>query len=352
MHIYDSLNNAGPQLAMLLSSHITDNAHFFVRNHGTTPILDPATHRLKITGTQRELSLSLEEIRRDYEKVTVPATLQCAGNRRDDMIGHAPIDDQLAWGVDAVSHAVWGGARLRDVIERAGGLLPDVAHFAFVGLDQVEGKDFTYGSSVPLEALDQTLLVYEMNGEPLPIEHGGPLRTIVLGYIGARCVKWLSEIHAQATPSDNYFQQVAYKLYPPNVTPDNVHESDGLMLGKSSLNCAITMPVSGSVHQLSRLVVGGYAVAGGERTVVRVDVSWDGGQTWQQADLIDPVQKYTWRRWRLEITLPNGDYELVARAVDSAANIQPEHVSAIWNFKGYMNNAWHRVKVRIEADQS
>src|SRR5215210_7417585 len=171
--------NAGPPPKLLRQSYITPTALFFVRNHGDVPKVEADAYRLEVTGrVLQPLTLSLDDIKNNFEHVDVSATLQCAGNRREELSAVKPIPNELGWGVDAISHAVWGGTRLRDVLaaasveSEAGFRL----HVEFGGLDETErhNKRFRYGSSIPLAKglSPEVILAYEMNSEPLTPVHG------------------------------------------------------------------------------------------------------------------------------------------------------------------------------------
>jgi sulfite oxidase len=342
--------NAGPP-AEHLGGFVTPVEHFFVRNHGDVPQVDEASYRLVLNGLMRKpMRISLDELRR-LPKVSVTATLQCAGNRRLELMEVTPIPNELGWGCEAVSTAEWKGVRLRDLLT-AVEPLPAARHVAFHALDETErhGHRFTFGGSIPLDKAlaPEVLLAYEMNGEPLPPVHGAPLRVVVPGYIGARSVKWLSTVTLQEEPSDNYFQAKAYRLFPPGVDHHNVDWDSGLMLGPFNVNSVITSPAEGASLPVGRptgtIAVRGFAYAG-EREVARVDVSADGGRTWTVAQLDSQSSRWAWRLWQAELDLPAGPHEIVCRAWDTAAQTQPDHPAQVWNFKGYMNNAWHRVRV-------
>jgi sulfite oxidase len=348
--------NAGPSSEDLCQSEITPEAFFFVRNHGSIPEMKAADYRLVMDGpVPIPLELTLEELHNRFPRVALPATLQCAGNRRQELAAVHPIPGELPWGTEAIGTAAWGGVRLVEVL-RAAGVEEAVAgcgHVAFTGLDEAErlGRSFHYGVSIPLDKAlrPEVLLAWEMNGRPLAPEHGYPLRLVVPGYIGARSVKWLSRITLRATPSDNYFQAQAYRLFPPQVRPETVDWDSGLMLGECNVSSVICSPAAGAVIAAGRGEVRGYAISGGGRTVERVDVSADGGRNWQTAEFAGDPSPWTWRLWQTAFELPAGQHELVVRAVDSAALTQPESVESVWNFKGYMNNAWHRVQVTVVA---
>jgi sulfite oxidase len=171
------------------------------------------------------------------------------------------------------------------------------------------------------------------------------LRAIIPGYIGARSVKWLSTIEVRSSPSPNYFYSRAYQLFPPQASAETVDWDRGIKLGDYPVNAVICSPQEGE-HIAGRSVrVHGYACAGGGRTIERVDLSTDGGKTWINARLDEQLSPWAWQLWNADLGLAPGINEIVARAWDSAANTQPEDVRQTWNFKGYLNNAWHRVRV-------
>jgi len=344
--------NGGVPLPLLREHAITPNDRFFVRNHGTIPHVDRTLYRLTINGlVDQPFRLSLDQLQRDFEHVTLTATLQCAGNRRTELLAVAPIPNELPWGAEAIGTATWTGVRLRDVLTAAG-VQPHAQHVAFAGLDDVErhGETFGFGGSITRRTAlsDDVLLAHTMNGEPLAPEHGFPLRVIVPGNVSARSVKWLGIITAQSEPSPNYFQQRAYRLFAPHDRIETVQWECGLMLNELGINAVICEPEPHALVAAGPIDVRGYAMAGGERTVARVDLSINGGATWVQAQLEGDDQPYVWQLWHAQFALPPGEHEIIVRAVDSAANTQPADLRDVWNFKGYMNNAWHRVRVHVE----
>jgi len=187
-----------------------------------------------------------------------------------------------------------------------------------------------------------------MNGETLPIAHGYPVRVIVPGYIGARSVKWLSNINIQDLPSENYFQQLAYKLFPRSITEKDADWSKGIMLNELNITSLIF-----SHHENDKVVKGichfhGIAYSGGGHTIERVDFSIDGGTNWLSAKLGSEIEKFAWRFWQIKVTLQQeGKVQLAVRAIDSACNTQPASIYDTWNWKGYMNNAYHRVNIIV-----
>jgi sulfite oxidase len=341
--------NAEPPRGALAEAPITAVDAFYARNHGPIPAVDPEAWRLVVDGmVGRPLSLSLAELQESFTERQVVATLQCAGNRRAGLLAFGDIPDEEPWGPGATSTARWSGVRLGDVLQ-AGGIQAGAAHVAFTAPDvsPLATPPQPYGGSVPrAKALaPETLLVWGMNDEPLPAVHGGPVRMIVPGYVGARSVKWVERVTAQARPSDNYFQATAYRLLPAEADPDQAGPGDGLSLGPLAVNADILVPDEGGKVAGGATTVKGYAFAGGDRAIARVDVSPDGGRTWQQADLDDQTSPWAWCHWQAAVDLPSGVTEIVARAWDCAANVQPESGRHLWNPKGYVNNSWARVTV-------
>ena len=340
--------NGEPPLELLRTAFFTPEELFFARNHGAVPEIDAGAFRIRVRGKVRnELELSLRELQENFPAHTRAVTLQCAGNRRAELAAMAPIPGELPWEAGAIGTAEWRGTTLRDVLRTAGVEL-EAGHVAFTGLDEVErhGQRFPFGGSIPLEKAlgSETLLAYEMNRTPLAPVHGFPLRAIIPGYIGARSVKWLAEVRVQETPSDNYFYDRAYQLFPAQARAETVDWASGIKLGELPVNSVICSPQDGQQVSGSPLRVQGFAISGGRR-IARVDVSGDGGQTWVTAELGSEDNPWTWRLWETSLELRPGLAEIVARAWDTATNSQPHAVQQTWNFKGYMNNAWHRVRV-------
>ncbi|WP_329459957.1 sulfite oxidase [Streptomyces sp. NBC_01497] len=341
--------NAEPPPGALAGRATTGLESFYSRNHGPIPDLDPDQWRLRVDGlVDRPLELSLTQLRGEFEEAEVTATLQCAGNRRAGLIAVRDIPGEDPWGPGATSTALWGGVRLADVLLRAG-LQAAARHVAFAAPDISDLADPSqpYGGSIPVHKAMEAgvLLTWSMNGQHLPRVHGGPLRVVVPGWIGARSVKWLTRITAQEQPSDNYFQATAYRVLPAEADPVRAGPGDGISLGSLALNCAILAPAEGAVLPSGPGRITGYALAGDDRRVARVDVSLNGGRSWVQAD-VDPGEgPWTWQHWYTTLDLPTGDVEITARAWDSTGAAQPESPAHLWNPKGYANNSWSRIKV-------
>ena len=340
----------------LTKSFVTPNVSFFVRNHAPVPVVNPDSYRVSISGlVSNALSLSLTQLKKGFPKVTLMASLICAGNRRTELHKIQPVRG-VAWGSSAISNAVWSGAKLRDVL-LAAGVHPESSniHVAFEGLDNVKGSP--YGGSIPIEkALDVNggvLLAYEMNGEPLPRDHGYPVRVVVPGYVGARSVKWLASIIVQKQESGNFFQQRDYKVFPSHVTWDTVEPLWEVTPALLELNvqAAITSPEDNTMLDSGLpCYIRGYAIAGGGRGIVRVDVSMDGGNTWHTAALVQEKDctrsvgnHWSWTLWRHKVDSLSTPCTIVCRAWDTAFNGMSNERE--WNLRGVMNNSWSKVEI-------
>jgi sulfite oxidase len=343
--------NAEPTRAALAQAELTPADAFYVRNHGPVLEVQPEAWRLRVGGlVSNPLELSLDDLRHGFARHEVAAVLQCAGNRRAGLMQVRDIPGQEPWGPGATGNARWAGARLADVLASAG-LRSGARHVAFAAPDVsgLASPPQPFGASIPLHKAmsGEVLLAWEMNGHPLPAVHGGPVRVIVPGYIGARSVKWVGQVSATDQPSDNYFQATDYRLLPAEADPDSAGAGDGFPLGPVAVNADILLPAEGAAVDGPAVTVAGYAVAGDDRRITRVDVSHDGGRTWRQASLGDELSVWSWRRWQATLRLPPGPAEVTARAWDSAANVQPESAAQMWNPKGYINNAWARIRFTV-----
>lgn len=342
--------NAESDPAVLLEHFRTDADRFYSRNHGRIPDIAAADWSLTVDGlVDAPQVLGLGELQGRFDPVTVTATLQCAGNRRADLSSLASIPGEQ-WGPCAISTASWTGVRLADVLAAAG-VRPAAAHVEFSApdlADEVQPPE-TYGSSVPLAkaASPDVLIAWAMNGEPLPRLHGGPVRVVVPGYIGARSVKWVHRITVRADPSESYYQQVAYRLRPAAADTDSSPRGSGVPLGILPVTSAVLVPADRATVAAGALTVSGYAFSGGGREIARVEVSVDGGACWTQAELYDRAGPWAWTLWRAGVDVRTGPVEVVARAWDESASTQPETSAQVWNDKGYMNNAWARIRLTV-----
>lgn len=346
VHIEEPYNAEPPRSA--LDAHgLTPVDTFYVRAHGDVPEADADTWTVRIDGmVERPATLSLREMRTLFTEHTEVATLQCAGNRRAGLLEVADIPGEAPWGPAATATARWAGIRLADLLRHVGAD-PDATDVAFTGADISTEPDEPqpFGGSVPIRKAreSEVLLAWSMNDEPLAPVHGAPLRVVVPGYIGARSVKWLRHITVQDRPSENFFQAKTYRLLPPDAEQSAGKRGEGVALGLVAVNSDVLTHPDGASVPVGATTVGGYAFAGGDRTVARVDVSLDGGATWTQATLGEQLSPWSWRAWDVTVEIARGENVVLARAWDSSAGLQPERPEHVWNPKGYVNNSWARI---------
>ncbi|GLV61096.1 hypothetical protein KDH_79130 [Dictyobacter sp. S3.2.2.5] len=261
-----------------------------------------------------------------------------------------PIPGEVPWEAAVISTTQWRGVPLREVLQ-AVGVQAEAHYVAFSSLDetQFEGETVHFGSSIALEKAfsPDVLLAYAMNDEPLAPEHGFPLRVIVPGYIGARSVKWLGEITLQEHPSTNPYQARDYKLFPPEITAQTVDWSHEKPIEDLTLNAVITTPQEGETRAAGPTRIQGYAISAEGTPVERVELSIDAGKTWTPATIVERADPYAWCFWEVIVSLLPGDCQLIVRAWDASKQTQPEDIRPLWNFKGYMNKAWHRVHIHL-----
>jgi sulfite oxidase len=341
--------NAEPPGPVLAGGEITALDAFYSRNHGPFPDIAPKQWRLTVDGmVDTPLTLTYDQLTSRFSAHSVVATLACAGNRRAELLEVRPIPGKDPWAHGAISTAAWRGARLADILDAAGVHHHDGLHVAFSAPDVApEAVPVqSYGSSIPLTKAmsEEVLLAWEMNSEPLPRVHGGPVRVVVPGYIGARSVKWVTAITVQPVPSENYFQALDYRILPPQADPDTAVAGEGISLSSLPLNCDILDPGDGAEISAGPLTIRGWALAGDGHGICRVDVSLDEGRTWRQADLEPATSQWAWRRWSLTVQTQPGPICLTARAWDDTGVTQPESPASLWNPRGYANNAWAHVK--------
>ena len=319
---------------------ITSTSHFFVRNNLPAPpasVLDNAEDwSVTVEGAARSGALSLRQLKTMRTR-TVASVVQCSGNGRA-YFPHAPSGSN--WGVGAAGCALWTGVSVADIFERFGGVATGSVFLTGTGGEPLpEGIDASTVAverSVPIEkGLKDCLLVWEMNGAPLPLIHGGPLRLLVPGYFGVNNVKWLTRLAATTQESSAKIQQSGYRLRSIGEDGGPRHPSMWRMPIKSWLNGpgADGHPVKSGAVML-------YGVAfSGERGVESVEVSDDAGKTWVSAEWVGPdLGPNAWRTFRLGVDLRAGKHRFVSRASDSTGDIQPEF--AVANERGYGHNGW------------
>ncbi len=330
---------------------ITPNDKFFVRSHFGPPpaaVADPARWRVSVSGLVKEpQAFSLDDLRQ-FSTHNITAVLQCSGNGRAN---YRPRLPGVQWERGAVGNARWTGVRLADVLAKAGVDQERAKHVQLEGADRpVHPHTPLFTRSVPLsKALHpDTLLVTQMNGEALPLLHGGPLRVLSPGWMADACTKWLTGITVQDREASGYYMETAYRypstpIEPGMAVPAAVMRPVEAMVVKS----LIASPGEGAVVPQSTMVVRGVAWTG-EGRVTKVEVSTDGGAQWLPAEFVGDDVPYAWRQWeyRWSPSRP-GPVTFLSRATDSRGEVQPER--SPWNPGGFMWNGWDRVTVTVET---
>ena len=333
--------NGEISIPALVGGVVMPNAKFYVRNHFQIPKLDRAAWRLAVRGlVERPLQLSWRDLS-GMPSHTSLVTLECAGNGRSSL---EPKVSGEQWNLGAVSTAEWTGVPLVEVLDRAG-VRPEARQIVFRGADSgcIEGHDgpLAFERSLSLEQArgSEVMLAYAMNGEPLPWQHGYPLRVIVPSWYAVASVKWLMEIEVIAEPFLGHYQAEAYYFE---------RERDGRIerepLTYQRVRSLITEPAPGAQVDGGELVVRGVAWSG-SASIACVEVSVDGG-AWMPARLLGDRKRHSWQRWEVMANVEGcGIRTLRVRAKDMAGNVQPE--SPEWNRLGYCNNAIQRVEVEV-----
>jgi DMSO/TMAO reductase YedYZ molybdopterin-dependent catalytic subunit len=308
-----------------LDRFLTPNDQFYVRCHFPIPTVDLRTWRLKVEGAvDKPLELTFEDLK-NLPSRTQTTLLECAGNARGFLV---PKAKGVGWGLGAVSNAEWTGVPLAAILERAG-VQKGAAEIVFEGADAGEVKDepkspgtIHFARSLPLEKAKQPeiLLAYRMNGEELSAAHGFPLRLLVPGWYGMASIKWLTRVIVADKPFQGYFQTLDYAIFErsrglPTLTP----------ITELAVKAAIARPAPYEVVAAK----GAYRVHGaawcGESEVTKVEVSADGGKSWDEAKLLDQAVPHAWRLWEYAWHTPEtaGKTTLRARATDKKGRTQP-----------------------------
>jgi DMSO/TMAO reductase YedYZ molybdopterin-dependent catalytic subunit len=327
LHRADPLN-CEVQISRLADGDVTPNDRFYVRNHFQVPTIDAERWRLRVHGHVKEsLDISLRELRR-MSAVTLPVTLECAGNGRTFF---NPQIEGEPWLLGAVSTAVWRGIALSDILDYAD-LQATAKHLIFRGSD-----GFERSLSVDEARKSPVMLAFEMNGDLLPVQHGRPLRVIAPMWYAVTSVKWLTDIDVSDRPSGGYYQVERY-IY-------DSHTPVGLMRVRS----LITDPEECAKVDLGDLTIQGLAWSGAG-PLARVEVAIGDG-AWTEVEMLGQRARYAWRRWRLVARIDRpGEIRLRSRATDSAGETQPDEAS--WNRLGYGNNSIQTVTVRASRSGS
>jgi len=336
-----------------LDDDVTPFDKMFVRNNGIPPVKpDAATWTLTIDGesAKRSVTFTLAELKKKFKPYTYHIQLECGGNGRSEF---NPPAKGNQWRVGAVSCAEWTGVRLRDVLEHVG-LKDDAVYIGYYGADTHVSGDPTkvvISRGVPMaKALeDESLIAWEMNGADIPLLHGYPLRLVTGGWPASTCGKWLTRIAVRNKVHDGEkMTGMSYRVPAYPVAPGaKVPEKDMKIIESMPVKSLITAPKSGTVTPLGEEIeVRGHAWAG-DLAVKVLDISIDFGSTWKPCTLTMPRNRLGWQTFSTKIRFPQaGYYEIWARATDEQGTMQPMVVPG-WNPRGYLNNACHRIAVKV-----
>lgn len=338
--------------AHLLDDAVTPTARHFIRNNGVPPkAVDAASWTLTVDGEVEEpFELSIDELKDRFEVVTLQLQLECGGNGRAFFEPNARGNQ---WTLGAVACSEWTGVRLADVLEAAG-LKDSAVYTAHYGADEhlsgdPDKRPISRGVPISKALSPYNLIAFEQNGAAIHPMNGYPLRLVIPGWPGSCSQKWLQriqirdQVHDGTKMTGRSYRVPSYPVAPGEEVPTEAFEIIESMPVKS----LITFPQSNVEVAAAEPVteVRGHAWAGDNR-VAAVDLSIDFGATWQRAELSEPVNDYAWQHFRAQVRFPMaGYYEVWARATDDQGRMQPFAIA--WNPKGYLNNAMHRIPVRV-----
>ncbi len=338
----------------LLDDDTTPTEKFYIRNNGQIPdeAKDPENWKIVIDGeVANPITITLGELKKKYKAVTQRMVLECGGNGRS---AFSPPARGNQWTNGGAGCAEWTGVRLADVLKDAK-LKPSAKYTAHYSSDlHLSGNPNTptISRGVRVEkAMDpNTLIVWAMNGQPLPNIHGGPVRLVVPGWAGSASQKWLTKITIRDKEHDGPgMTEFSYRVpIKPMVPGDKGDPKNMKVLESMPVRSIVTSPANGAkiAAGTKELKLRGAAWAG-DLTVKQVDISTDFGATWQKMTLAKPKNKFDWQRWTGTVKLPSdGYFEIWARATDSKGTSQP-HQAGFWNPQGYGGNAMHRIAVLV-----
>nr|WP_299214713.1 sulfite oxidase [uncultured Allomuricauda sp.] len=340
--------------AHLLDDKITPNKFMFIRNNGLIPEnIDVNKWSLTIDGesVQKSKTYSLSELKSKFQQYTYQLTLECGGNGRSEF---NPPAKGNQWTIGAVSCANWTGIRLRDVLEDVG-IKNDAVYIGYHAADihlsrNPEKEPISRGVPIAKAQQDETLLAFKMNGEDIPLAHGYPLRLVSGGWPASTSGKWVNRISIRNKEHDGAkMTGTSYRVPCEPVAPgEKVADEDMCIIESMPVKSLITYPKSGAmIKEGQSLNIRGHAWAG-ELEVSKMEYSIDFGSTWNSCSIEKPVNRLAWQHFSAKISgFPKkGYYEVWARATDSQGTGQPMLLPG-WNPKGYLNNACHRIAIKV-----
>jgi len=340
--------------AHILDDKITPTSSMFLRNNGKMPKgIDANTWTLTIDGESVEASktYTLAELKSTFEHHTYQLTLECGGNGRSEF---DPPAKGNQWSLGAVHCAEWTGIRLRDILEDVG-ITSDAVYIGFHGVDEHLSGDpdkepISRGCPMSKALQDETLLAFQLNGEDIPLGHGYPLRLVAGGWPASVSGKWVNRISVRNKIHDGAkMTGSAYRVPCQPVAPgEKVKDEDMCIIESMPVKSIITYPKSGlMISEGKALTIRGHAWAG-ELAVAKMEYSIDFGVTWTECNLEEAANRLAWQHFSAEVRFPQpGYYEIWARATDSNGRAQPMVLPG-WNPKGYLNNACHRIALKVD----
>ncbi len=338
--------------AHLLDDNVTPASKMFVRNNGLVPTdiaIDSWNLTIKGESAEKAKTYTIADLKK-FPKYTYQLTLECGGNGRSEF---DPPAKGNQWTIGAVSCAKWTGVRLKDLLADVG-IKRDAVYVGYYGKDihlsgSPEKDPISRGIPLSKAMMEETLVAYAMNDEDIPLIHGYPLRLVAGGWPASASGKWLERLVIRNQVHDGAkMKGQSYRIPCDPVEPGTKVSDDQMcIIEEMPVKSLVTYPKTGGILKKNQtLNVRGHAWAG-ELEVSKVDVSIDFGSTWQSADLQKPVNRLAWQHWSANINFPkSGYYEVWARATDSNGNMQPMILPG-WNPKGYLNNACHRIAVKV-----
>ncbi len=341
--------------AHLLDNDLTPNDLFFVRNNGIPPSNpDKNQWTLSFDGesVKSKKTYSLEELKNKFEPVKLIITLECGGNGRKEF---NPPAKGNQWSTGAVGCAEWTGVKLKDVLKDVG-LKSDATYLAYYGKDSHlsgDPKKDSISRGVPIQKAmeDESIIAWEMNGKDIPLMNGYPLRLVFGGYPASCSGKWLSKIAIRNKVHDGAkMGGQSYRIPCDPVAPGaKVEDSEMCIIENMPVKSLITYPQTGAtIKKNQSLPIRGHAWTH-ELSIKLVEYSIDFGINWKPCNLLPATNRYAWQNFSAEIQFPKtGYYEVWARATDSSGDSQPIILPG-WNPKGYLNNACHRIAIKVES---
>jgi sulfite dehydrogenase len=345
--IVHSANTIETRRSAFGTTGVTLQKILYVRNNVSPPeqsiVKDPDAWTVEFEGVMKPRTLTVGELKR-LGLASVAMVLQCSGNGRA-FFAHKASGTQ--WTVGAAGNTIWAGVPVKAVVEALGGVRPGIRYMTSTGGEKfppgIDRKSVMVERSVPWTEMDKAILAWELNGEPITVAHGGPLRMIIPGYYGINNVKYVNRVAFTEEESDAKIQVSGYRVRPPGVKGAPSQPS----MWDMNLKSFVTSPAGDSPVSPGMVQVHGVAFSGGS-PVNAVEVSVDGGKTWQAARFFGPdMGRYAWRQFVLPVRLEAGTYEITSRAIADDGEVQPE--MGLENERGYGHNGWraHAVKVRV-----